>query len=90
MFSYAFVNFRSDLRFFPVCTALHAVCRLINNDTIEGYMPLVVNLLKHPKDLVKKKAVMAVHRFLQIRPSLREDLDKHLRTALCDKASHVS
>mmetsp|Transcript_39384 Transcript_39384/g.111611 ORF Transcript_39384/g.111611 Transcript_39384/m.111611 type:complete len:951 (-) Transcript_39384:233-3085(-) len=78
-----------DDNYLVVCSGLHAVCRLINNDTIEGFLPPVTNLLKHPKEIVKKKAVMALHRFLQIRPSLREDLDKPLRTALCDKDPSV-
>lgn len=54
-------------------------------DTVDGFMPLVLGLLKHPKELVKKKAVMALHRFIQIKPSLKDELDKHLRTMLCDK-----
>jgi len=72
-----------------VCTALHALCKLIHNDTISGFMPLVLKALSHPKELVKKKAVMVLHRFLQIRPSLREELDKPLRKMLCDNDPSV-
>lgn len=78
-----------DDNFLVVCAALHAVCRLINIDTVDGFMPLVVNLLKHPKELVKKKAVMALHRFIQVKPNLKDDLDKHLRVMLCDKDPSV-
>jgi len=78
-----------DDNFLIVCAALHAVCRLINTDTVDGFMPLVLALLKHPKELVKKKAVMALHRFIQIKPSLKDELDKHLRTMLCDKDPSV-
>jgi AP-4 complex subunit epsilon-1 len=35
----------------------------VNVDTIPAFTSLVVNLLNHAKPAVRKKAVMAIHRF---------------------------
>ena len=75
-----------------VCAALAAICKLISPDLINAVLPRTLELLNHHKELVRKKAVMALHRYLQLDPE-REgplsgvDLDRHLRQALCDKAS---
>ena len=78
-----------------VCTALSAVCKLISPDLINAVLPSVLELLNHPKELVRKKAIMALHRFMQLDPN-REgplanmDFDKQLRTALCDKVCRAT
>lgn len=60
-------DLRSD-NYLVACAALTAVCKLINEETIPAVLPQVVDLLSHPKELVKKKAVMALHRFYQRAP----------------------
>ena len=75
-----------------VCAALTAICKLISPDLINAVMPRTLELLTHPKELVRKKAVMALHRYLQLDPERDGplsgvELDRHLRQALCDKAS---
>lgn len=75
-----------------VCTALTAICKLISQDLINAVLPGVTALLSHPKELVRKKAVMALHRFQQLDPDHEGalsgmDFDRHFRQALCDKAS---
>ncbi|QCD91267.1 AP-4 complex subunit epsilon [Vigna unguiculata] len=67
-----------------VCAALNAVCRLINEETIPAVLPRVVDLLNHPKDAVRKKAVMALHRFYQKSPSSVSHLLTNFRKRLCD------
>ena len=62
-------DLRSD-NFLVCCAALTAVCRLINEETIPAVLPQVVDLLGHQKELVRKKAVMALHRFHQRSPSV--------------------
>lgn len=57
-------DLRSD-NYLVVCAALNAVCRLINEETIPAVLPQVVELLAHPKEAVRKKAIMALHRFYQ-------------------------
>ncbi len=75
-----------------VCSALTAICKLISPDLINAVLPRTLELLTHPKELVRKKAVMALDRYLQLDPErdgplAGVDLDRHLRQALCDKAS---
>ncbi|KAJ9511423.1 hypothetical protein QJQ45_029917 [Haematococcus lacustris] len=75
---------------FAISTALVVTTKLIGADLINAVFPMVVERLKHPKETVRKKAIMALHRFQQLDPR-REgalaglDTDKHLRTCLCDK-----
>lgn len=61
-------DLKSD-NYLVVCAALTAVCKLINEETIPAVLPQVVELLTHPKEHVRKKAVMALHRFHQRSPS---------------------
>ena len=77
-------------KFAAVCTALAAVCKLIGPDLINAVLPAVTGLTSHSKDLVRKKAVMALHRFQQLDPKHEgalagADLDGSYRQALCDK-----
>ncbi|KAK7307398.1 hypothetical protein VNO77_40420 [Canavalia gladiata] len=67
-----------------VCAALNAVCRLINEETIPAVLPRVVDLLNHSKESVRKKAVMALHRFYQKSPSSVSHLLSNFRKRLCD------
>lgn len=53
-----------------VCAALSAVCKLINEETVPAVLPQIVDLLSHSKEVVRKKAIMALHRFYQRSPSL--------------------
>lgn len=73
-----------------VCTALVVTTKLISPELIHAVHPLVVERLRHPKEHVRKKAVMVLHRFHQLDPKhtgplAGMDLDQHFRTALCDK-----
>ena len=77
-----------------MCTALAAVCKLIGPDLINAVLPAVTGLTSHSKDLVRKKAVMALHRFQQLDPRhdgalAGADLDASYRQALCDKVRRV-
>eukprot|EP00897_Mesotaenium_endlicherianum_P006964 jgi/Mesen1/6296/ME000325S05437 len=72
-----------------VCAALGAVCKLINEETIPAVLPQVVDLLTHPKEVVRKKAVMALHRFYQRAPSTISHIIPRFRQVLCDKDPSV-
>ncbi|OIW10789.1 hypothetical protein TanjilG_27735 [Lupinus angustifolius] len=76
-------DLKSD-NYLVVCAALNAVCRLINEDTIPAVLPQVVELLGHSKEAVRKKAVMALHRFYQKSPSFVSHLVANFRKRLCD------
>ncbi|KAH9608623.1 hypothetical protein KSS87_019833 [Heliosperma pusillum] len=81
-------DLRSD-NYLVVCAALNAVCRLINEETIPAVLPQIVDLLNHPKDAVKKKAVMALHRFYQRSPSSVNHLLSNFRKKLSDNDPSV-
>ncbi|KAF7127224.1 hypothetical protein RHSIM_Rhsim11G0037700 [Rhododendron simsii] len=71
-------DLKSD-NYLVVCAALNAVCRLINEETIPAVLPQVVELLGHAKEAVRKKAVMALHRFFQRSPSSVSHLVSNFR-----------
>ncbi|KAJ4968961.1 hypothetical protein NE237_015662 [Protea cynaroides] len=76
-------DLKSD-NYLVVCAALTAVCKLINEETIPAVLPQVVELLGHPKEAVKRKAIMALHRFYQRAPSSVAHLISNFRKRLCD------
>ncbi|WCJ29001.1 AP-4 complex subunit epsilon [Euphorbia peplus] len=76
-------DLKSD-NYLVVCAALNAVCRLINEETIPAVLPQVVDLLGHGKEAVRKKAIMALHRFYQKSPSSVSHLVSNFRKRLCD------
>lgn len=76
-------DLKSD-NYLVVCAALNAVCKLINEETIPAVLPQVVELLGHSKEAVRKKAVMALHRFFQKSPSSICHLVSNFRKRLCD------
>ncbi|KAG2486441.1 hypothetical protein HYH03_014888 [Edaphochlamys debaryana] len=87
----------SDLKsdnYIIVCSALVAATRLIGADLVNAVYPVVVERLRHPKEHVRKKAVLALHWFGSLDPR-REgplagvELEKHFRTMLCDKDPSV-
>lgn len=78
-------DLRSD-NYLVVCAALNAVCRLINEETIPAVLPQVVDLLAHSKEAVRKKAIMALHRFYQKSPSSVSHLVSNFRkVGICNK-----
>ncbi|OVA05702.1 Clathrin/coatomer adaptor [Macleaya cordata] len=76
-------DLKSD-NYLVVCAALTAVCKLINEETIPAVLPQVVELLGHQKEAVRKKAIMALHRFYQRAPSSVSHLVSNFRKRLCD------
>ncbi|XP_073120439.1 AP-4 complex subunit epsilon-like [Henckelia pumila] len=76
-------DLKSD-NYLVVCAALNAVCRLINEETIPAVLPQVVELLGHHKEAVRRKAVMALHRFYQRAPGSVSHLISNFRKRLCD------
>ncbi|GAX83960.1 hypothetical protein CEUSTIGMA_g11384.t1 [Chlamydomonas eustigma] len=80
---------KSD-NYIAVCTGLVVATKLIGPELINAVLPTVMERLHHPKEHVRKKAVMVLHRFHQLDPR-REgslagvDIDRSFRTMLCDK-----
>lgn len=67
-----------------VCASLIAIPKLINAETMPALFQSVVAALEHPQEVVRKKAVMVLHRFYQVQPSSLAGLSEKLRRVLCD------
>ena len=77
---------------YSVCSALVVCTKLIGPELVNAVYPVVIERLRHPKEHVRKKAVMVLQRFHQLDPQRTGalagvDLDRHFRTMLCDKVS---
>lgn len=80
-------DLRSD-NILIVCAALDTICNLCSEDVVPAILPLVLDLLKHPKEIVRKKAVLALHRMHQ-KSTYVEDSLSHFEELLCDKDPSV-
>lgn len=67
-----------------VCAALTSVCRLVNMEMIPAIAPLIMKLLSHSQDVVRKKAVVVVHRMYKLVPETVLDSKDAIRRVLCD------
>ncbi|KAF0694415.1 Aste57867_14712 [Aphanomyces stellatus] len=72
-----------------VCSALMAVCKLVTVEMIPAVQPMIIESLRHDIELVRKKAVMALHRFHQLNPDSVSGIGDSLRRTLCDRDPSV-
>lgn len=70
-------DLRSD-NFLVVCTALQAISRCTGTELVSVFLPQVLSALRHDKDHVKKKALLALHRLLQLDPNIAQDVERPL------------
>lgn len=70
-----------------ICGGLLASCSLITADMVPAMTTLVIKLLDHANETVRKKAIICLHRFHQLSPELvtREECMEKLRKVLCDR-----
>merc|ERR1740117_1704475 len=68
-----------------VSMALTALCKLVSADVIPALMPLVTKQLDHKNANIRKKAVMALHRFHSIDGDVLWPIVDKIRKVLCDK-----
>lgn len=68
-----------------VSMALIFICKLVGADMIPPLLPLVQDKLLHPKELVRKKAVMTMHRFFLLSPDSVTHLEDDFRRSLSDQ-----
>ncbi|CAG8533986.1 10113_t:CDS:10, partial [Cetraspora pellucida] len=82
----------SDLKsnnYLEVCSALTALCHLLNKDMIPAVFGLLEEALTHPKDIVRKKAVMVFHRLFLDAPDTMMHLDEKFRQMLTEREPSV-
>ncbi|XP_024137515.1 AP-4 complex subunit epsilon-1 [Oryzias melastigma] len=68
-----------------VCMALTVVCQIFPKDMIPAILPIVEEKLNHPKEIIRRKAVLALHKFYLIAPNQVQHIHNKFRKALCDK-----
>lgn len=68
-----------------VCAGLSGVARLVTADMIPAVLNDVRKALTHEHEAVRKKAVMALHRFRQLDPDALAHLGDAIRRTLCDR-----
>lgn len=70
-----------------ICGGLLAASSLITPDMVPAVSGEVNKLLSHASETVRKKAIMAMHKFHQLSPETvtREDMLDKLRKVLCDR-----
>jgi AP-4 complex subunit epsilon-1 len=70
---------------------LLAATNIITSDMVPAVSGEVSKLLSHDSATIRKKAIIALHRFHQLAPEVvtKEELQDHLRKVLCDKDPSV-
>ncbi|XP_062318618.1 AP-4 complex subunit epsilon-1 [Osmerus eperlanus] len=68
-----------------VCMALTVVSQMFPKDMIPAILPLVEDKLTHPKEIIRRKAVLALYKFYLIAPNQVQHIHSKFRKALCDK-----
>ncbi|KAM3869685.1 AP-4 complex subunit epsilon-1 [Diretmus argenteus] len=68
-----------------VCMALTLVSQMFPKDMIPAILPVVEEKLTHPKEIIRRKAVLALYKFYLIAPNQVQHIHNKFRKALCDK-----
>ncbi|XP_003382933.2 PREDICTED: AP-4 complex subunit epsilon-like [Amphimedon queenslandica] len=80
-------SLQRDLRssnMLEVSMALIIICRLIGEEMVPPLLPLVREKMHHPKELVRKKAILAMHHFYRCSSDSIGHLLEEFRQALSD------
>ncbi|MBN3313376.1 AP4E1 protein, partial [Atractosteus spatula] len=68
-----------------VCMALTVASQIFPKDMIPAVLPLVEDKLTHSKEIIRRKAVLALYKFYLIAPNQVQHIHDKFRKALCDK-----
>lgn len=85
-------NLQKDLQsanYLEVSSALTAVCKLVNSGFLHAFSDQIIKLASHSVEIIRKKAIIVLVRFMKINPSLLIDYMPYFRRALCDKEPSV-
>ncbi|XP_075064094.1 AP-4 complex subunit epsilon-1 [Mixophyes fleayi] len=68
-----------------VCMALTMVSQIFPREMIPAALPLIEDKLQHSKEIVRRKAVLALYKFYLIAPTQVQHIHEKFRKALCDR-----
>ncbi|CAG8450341.1 9270_t:CDS:10 [Diversispora eburnea] len=75
--------------YLEICSALTALCHVLNPEIIPAILKLVEEKLTHKNYLVKKKAIMVFQRLFHESPDLIKHLDEKFRQILTEKEPEI-
>lgn len=81
-------NLQKDLQspnYLEVSSALTAVCKLVNVGFLHAFSEQILRLTSHSHELIRKKAVIVLNRFMKLSPGLVHEYAALFRKTLCDK-----
>ena len=81
-------NLQKDLQsanYLEVSSALTAVCKLVNVGFLHAFSEQIIRLAAHSHELIRKKAIVVLNRFMKLNPSLASEYSSLFRRTLCDK-----
>lgn len=67
-----------------ICMALTTVVKFSNSTIMQAVQEPIIKLLENKSEHVRKKAVMCMHKFSQVNPSIVPDVNEKMRKMLCD------
>ncbi|XP_048253858.1 AP-4 complex subunit epsilon-1-like isoform X1 [Haliotis rufescens] len=67
------------------CMSITAASQLLHAETIPMFLPLVMEKLKHQRELVRVKAAQCLHQFYLKAPNMLVHVHADFQRALCDK-----
>ncbi|KAM4038210.1 AP-4 complex subunit epsilon-1 [Anomaloglossus baeobatrachus] len=68
-----------------MCMALTVVSQIFPREMIPAALPLIEDKLQHSKEIVRRKAVLALYKFYLIAPTQVQHIHEKFRKALCDR-----
>nr|XP_023395257.1 AP-4 complex subunit epsilon-1 isoform X3 [Loxodonta africana] len=68
-----------------VCMALTVVSQIFPREMIPAVLPLIEEKLQHSKEIIRRKAVLALYKFHVIAPNQVQHIHIKFRKALCDR-----
>ncbi|XP_067827542.1 AP-4 complex subunit epsilon-1 [Heptranchias perlo] len=74
-----------SINLLEVCMALTVASQLFPPDMIPAVLPLVEEKLQHSKEIIRRKAVLALYKFYLIAPNQVQHIHDKFRKALCDR-----
>ncbi|XP_043933392.1 AP-4 complex subunit epsilon-1 isoform X2 [Protopterus annectens] len=72
-----------------VCIALTVVSQVFPRDMIPAVLPLIEDKLQHSKEIIRRKAVLALYKFYLIAPNQVQHIHDKFQKALCDRDAGV-
>ncbi|XP_012861789.1 AP-4 complex subunit epsilon-1 [Echinops telfairi] len=70
-----------------VCMALTVISQIFPREMIPAVLPLIEDKLQHSKEIIRRKAVLALYKFHLIAPNQVQHIHIKFRKALCDRDS---